>query len=78
MSASTAAGLSLFTLQITHYIGSDVDADRAMVGKLLMAGGGRLVGIERSRITPGRWHRNGGGNRYHTDGLIGVYALGAC
>lgn len=71
-------GLSLFTLQITHYIGRDVDADRAMVGKLLVSGGGRLIGVERSRIPPGRWHRNGGGNRYRTDGLIGIYALGFC
>lgn len=68
-------GLSLFTLQITHYIGPDVDADRAMVGHLLAAGRARPIGGQPSRVAPGRWHRNGGGNRYRTDGMIAAYAL---
>ena len=71
-------GLSLFTLQITHHIGRDVDAERDRVGALLIASGGRLAKSEPSRIPAGRWHRNGGGDRYRTDGMIHVYALGGC
>lgn len=72
-------GLSLFTLQVTHYIGADVDADRDRVARLLRASGAREVRTEPSRIPPGRWQRNGGGNRYRTDGMISVYAMGdAC
>ncbi len=70
-------GISLFTLQITHHIGRDVDGERDAIGKLVIASGGRQVGQVPSRIEPGRWHRNGGGDRYRTDGLINVYALGA-
>jgi hypothetical protein len=69
-------GLSLFTLQVTHHIGADVDAERDMAGRLLMAGGAKLTGIERNRIAPGR-HRNGGGDAYTTDGRIAVFTLPA-
>lgn len=72
-------GLSLFTLQVTHHIGANVDAERDTAGKLLMAGGATLTGIEDNRITPGV-HRNGGGDPYRTDGRIAVFALpgGGC
>jgi len=69
-------GLSLFTLQITHRIGPDVDRERNMVGDVLMKSGGRFTGTMGSRIIGGQWHRNGGGNRYRTDGLIRMYAAG--
>ncbi len=70
-------GLSLFTLQITHHIGQEIDSERDAIGKLVVVTGGRLIGSESSRLPPGKWHRNGGGDRYHTDGLIKVYSLGA-
>ncbi len=70
-------GISLFTLQITHHIGRDVDGERDAIGRLVTASGGRLLGTHPSRIAPGRWHRNGGGDRYRTDGMIAVYALGS-
>lgn len=70
-------GLSLFTLQVTHHIGRDVDRERDAVGMLIVASGGRRIGREPSRIPPGRWHRNGGGDRYRTDGIIDAYALGS-
>lgn len=70
-------GLSLFTGQITHHIGPYVDRDRDMVGALLVADGGRWSGTMRSRITGDRWHRNGGGDRYRTDGTIKVFRLAA-
>ena len=66
-------GLSLFTLQITHYIGSNVDADRNLVGTILKAGGATQIGTQPSRVPPNSWHRNGGGNRYRTDGMIANY-----
>jgi len=72
-------GLSLFTLQITHHIGSDVDGEREAVRRLLVASGARPAGSEPSRISPGQWHRNGGGDRYRSDGLIANFvASSAC
>jgi len=70
-------GFNLFTLQITHHIGPDVDAERDNAGKLLMASGAILHASESSRIAPGRSHRNGGGDKYWTDGQIRVFTLPA-
>ena len=70
-------GLSLFTLQITHHIGRDVDAERDRVAKLIVSSGGTPIGSASSRLRPGEWHRNGGGDRYRTDGAIKVYSLGS-
>lgn len=69
-------GLDLYTLQVTHHIGPDVDAERDRVGTLLERSGGRYIGSQPSRLTPGVWHRNGGGDRYRTDGQIKAYTLG--
>ncbi|WP_298667848.1 LssY C-terminal domain-containing protein [uncultured Sphingomonas sp.] len=77
MAAATfdrGVGLSLFTLQITHHIGPQVDDERDAAGALLRASGAQLAGAFPSRIPPG-WHRNGGGDRYFTDGMIHVYRL---
>jgi LssY C-terminus len=68
-------GVSLFTLQITHHIGRDVDAERDAAGKILIASGGVLTGTEPNRIAPNVWRRNGGGDRYRTDGKIKVYSV---
>lgn len=70
-------GLSLFTLQVTHHIGPDVDADRGIAGNLLVANGAKPAGTEDNRIAPNQWHRNGGGDPYRTDGRINVYTLPA-
>jgi hypothetical protein len=70
-------GLSLFTLQITHHIGPDVDADRDAAGNLLVASGATPGAPESSRIAPNQWHRNGGGDRYRTDGQIHSFTLPA-
>jgi len=69
-------GLALFTLQVTHHIGPKVDADRDSLGTLLEASGARYAGSQESRIPAHRWRRNGGGDRYITDGLIKTYVLG--
>lgn len=68
-------GLNLFTLQITHHIGPDVDTERDNAGKLLMASGAVQGRSESSRIAPGQWHRNGGGDKYRTDGQISLFTL---
>jgi hypothetical protein len=70
-------GLSLFTLQITHHISPDVDGERDAIGKILVANGGQPSGSELSKISPGQWHRNGGGDKYRSDGLIKKFVAGA-
>lgn len=66
-------GLALFTLQVTHHIGPNVDAERDAIGAMLGQGGARYVGSASSSIAPGQWRRNGGGDRYKTDGQIKIY-----
>lgn len=71
------AGLSHDTLQFTHHIAPDVDADRDLViAELKMAGL-----LERSYDIAGRGAtqegRNGGGDRYYTDGQATVGVLKA-
>jgi hypothetical protein len=70
-------GLSLFTLLITHHIGPNVDREREMVGALLIASGGQAEGEMSSQITTDQWHRNGGGDKYSTDGAINIIDLGS-
>lgn len=62
-------GLSLFTLQITHHIGPDVDREREAVSKLIAAGGMAKLITEQIAV-PGKARRNGGGDKYVTDGQI--------
>jgi hypothetical protein len=69
-------GVNLFTLQITHHIGWDVDRDRELVAGLIVAGGGRPEGAMASGVVRDAWHRNGGGDRYRTDGQIRIFVLG--
>jgi hypothetical protein len=71
-------GVSLFTLQITHHIGADVDGERDAVGALFEASGGRTTGSFPSGIPGGRWHRNGGGDRFRTDGQIRMVQIDRC
>jgi hypothetical protein len=68
-------GLSLFTLQITHHIGPDIDRERdAAAAVMTRAGATREVSMTAGAL-PGRVHRNGGGDRYMFDGRIAVLAL---
>jgi hypothetical protein len=69
-------GLSLYTLQVTHHIGHEIDPERDAIGRLVVSNGGRQIGRTSSRLPPGQWHRNGGGDRYRTDGMIEVLRLG--
>lgn len=68
-------GFSLFTLQITHHIGADIDAERARSVAILRRCDGVLTGTQSMRLPPGRRHRNGGGDPYQTDGRIAVVRL---
>jgi hypothetical protein len=71
-------GLALFTLQVTHHIGPNVDAERNALGAMLQAAGARLQGYAPSRVPSGRKQRNGGGDPYFTDGMIKTYTVPAC
>ena len=71
-------GLALFTLQVTHHIGANVDAERDGLGATLAMAGARYMGTMLSRVPPWRRHRNGGGDPYFTDGFIKTYALPRC
>jgi hypothetical protein len=70
-----SVGLSHYTGQITHHISPDVDAERdRMMDDLAKAG--QLV--SRSQVTglgPTLNGRNGGGDRYFTDGEVDVGVL---
>ena len=68
-------GFALFTLQITHHIGPNVDAERDSMGRMLESEGARLAGTGPSNIPAGRRQRNGGGDPYVTDGVIKTYSL---
>jgi hypothetical protein len=68
-------GVSHETGQITHHIAPDIDAER---DKLIadLAAAGRLITIfQVSGIGPTLHGRNGGGDRYFTDGEITVGVL---
>lgn len=71
-------GLALFTLQVTHHIGPNIDQERDNLGKTLEKSGARLSGSFPSRIEPRRRHRNGGGDPYFTDGMINTFTLPSC
>lgn len=71
-------GVSLFTLQVTHHIGPNVDAERDSLGQMLVAGGARPLESRPSRVPADRRLRNGGGDPYFTDGMIKAFALPSC
>lgn len=70
-----AVGFSLFTLQITHSIDGDVDAERDFVVDTLRhtKKAEKIQRIE--RFFPGYEHRNGGGHKYFTDGSMVIVDL---
>ncbi len=70
-------GLSLYTFQITHHIGRDVDRERDGVAAMLMRQGATRGPDAMAGRTFGRLHRNGGGDRYFFDGRIAVLRLAA-
>ena len=71
-------GFALFTLQVTHKIGPNVDLERDSLGAMLQGQGAQLQGTQPSHVPAGRRQRNGGGDPYYTDGVVKVYELPPC
>jgi hypothetical protein len=71
-------GVNRYTLQLTHRIDGDVDAERAFVGEALGRAGAIRSFFQIRGVGPTLDARNGGGDRYFTDGeiLVGVLAPG--
>ena len=68
----TSVGFSHTTGQITHHIGSDVDAERDKILKDL-TGSGQLADVYWIEGFQANLEgRNGGGDPYHTDGRLAV------
>jgi len=63
-------GLSHETGQITHHIGPDIDAERDLLVDALVHGGWVVERWRIDGIGPTQDGRNGGGDRYFTDGMI--------
>lgn len=70
-----SVGFSHRTGQITHHIGPDVDAERDLIAADLAAGGHVAATYRISGVGPTLTGRNGGGDRYYTDGEIVVSRL---
>lgn len=65
-----SVGLSHYTLQVTHHIAPDIDAERQFVLQTLSAVGSVKNTFEISGVGPAVRNRNGNGDRYFTDGEI--------
>lgn len=68
-------GFSHYTGQITHHIGPDIDAERDLLMRDLIAAGMVDARFQISGIGPTLFGRNGGGDPYYTDGEIDVASL---
>jgi LssY C-terminus len=67
-----AIGFSHYTGQITHHIAADIDAERDLVIQQLALAGVLSQVYQVSGVGPTINGRNGGGDRYFTDGEIAV------
>lgn len=70
-----AVGFSLFTLQITHTIDGDVDAERDFVVATLKEARATNSVRRIDGFFPGYTHHNGGGNKFFTDGSMVIVDL---
>jgi len=68
-------GLSHYTGQVTHHIGPDIDAERDLLMRDLGEAGMVEVLFQISGIGPTLFGRNGGGDRYYTNGEIEIASL---
>ena len=68
-------GLSHTTGQITHHIGADIDAERDTLMHDLEAAGRLTALYYVTGVGPTLNGRNGGGDRYFTDGELAVGVL---
>lgn len=70
-----AVGFSLWTFQITHSIDGDVDKERDFVVDTLREVEATEKVRHISRFFPGYKHRNGGGDKFFTDGSMVIVDL---
>ena len=68
-------GLSFTTGQVTHHIGPDVDAERALIASTLAAAGFVVEDEWVNGFHKQLEGRNGGGDRWRTDGRLEVVVL---
>jgi hypothetical protein len=78
VSYDRGVGVNRYTLQLTHRIDGDVDAEREFVGEALARIGAIRSFFQIQGAGASLDARNGGGDRYFTDGeiLVGVLAPG--
>ena len=70
-----AVGISHYTAQVTHHIAADVDAARNFVIQTLVTAKKVLARYHVTGVGPTLTGRNGGGDRYYTDGEIAFARL---
>lgn len=70
-----SVGLSRYTGAITHHIAPDIDLDRDLIESSLQAAGMVTARYQVMGIGPTLLGRNGGGDRYFTDGEVWVMRL---
>lgn len=70
-------GLSRKTGQVTHHIAPDLDAERDLIMQELSAAGLLNSAYRVSGVGPTLAGRNGGGDRYFTDGEVSVGVINA-
>jgi hypothetical protein len=63
-------GLSYTTGQITHHVAADVDRERDHIIETLQASGGLVDQSAIENFQPNHGGRNGGGDRWVTDGRL--------
>jgi hypothetical protein len=68
-------GVSHYTGAITHHIGADIDAERALLAADLEAAGMVDAKYQVTGIGPTMAGRNGGGDLYYTDGEVWILRL---
>jgi hypothetical protein len=71
----TGSGCSRYTGQITHHIAADIDEERDQVMTDLIAAHMVIQRYSVSGIGPTINGRNGGGDRYYTDGEVDIAVL---
>jgi hypothetical protein len=74
-----AVGFSRYTGQVTHHIAPDIDQERDLVIRELTRAGVLTQIYQVSGVSPTINGRNGGGDRYFTDGeiMVGVIRVNA-
>src|SRR3979411_1630819 len=70
-----SVGVSHYTGAITHHIGADIDAERALLAANLEAAGMVDAKYQVTGVGPTVAARNGGGDLYYTDGEVWVLRL---